>query len=161
MPNIASILKSEIARISKREARKAVEKIHAQNVSLKKTISGLKDRIATLEKENIRLKTIERKVDTITPRNTEEIEKMRITAKGIRGLRKRLSLTQFEFGKLIGTSTQTVYNMENKEGVLKLRNATKKAIIDAREMGAREAKQKLADVTPREKTAKKSKKKTK
>ena len=86
---------------------------------------------------------------------------MRITAKGIRGLRKRLSLTQFEFGKLIGTSTQTVYNMENKEGVLKLRNATKKAIIDAREMGAREAKQKLADVTPREKTAKKSKKKTK
>ena len=55
MSNVVKILKAEISRISKKEAKSATEAIGKSNIWLRKTIADLKKRLVLLEKENKRL----------------------------------------------------------------------------------------------------------
>ena len=72
---------------------------------------------------------------------------IRVTAKGMRSLRHKLGLTQEEFAKLMGVTAQTIWMWEQKEGALRVRDTTKKAIFAIRDLGAREAKRRLQDMT--------------
>ncbi|MBN2123139.1 MAG: hypothetical protein JW821_02495 [Deltaproteobacteria bacterium] len=145
MANIAGVLKAEMFRISRKEARLAVKEIAKSNTNLKKIVSDLKKRLALLERENKRLVGAQRKQQAASPRvHAEEAANARITSKGIRSLRSRLGLTRPDFAKLCGTTAQTVYMWEKKEGALKLREKTKAALVSARKLGAREAKRRLA-----------------
>ena len=81
-----------------------------------------------------------------------------MTGKGIRSLRKKLSLSQAEFGRLIGVTPQAVVNMEKKQGPLAVRKVTRAAILAVRGMGAREAKIKLDEKGAVKKTEKRGKK---
>jgi DNA-binding transcriptional regulator YiaG len=145
MANIAGVLKAEISRISRKEVRLTVKEIAKSNTSLKKTVSALKKRVALLEKENKRLMAAEKKQRAAHPRiPAEETKKARITSRGIRSLRSRLGLTRPDFAKLCGTTAQTVYMWEKKEGTLNLRGNTKGALLSIRGLGAKEAKKRLA-----------------
>ena len=66
MPNIAQVLKAEIGRISRREIKDSLIRVHDINASLKKTVTDLKIRIAALESESKQLlffqKTIQRQM---------------------------------------------------------------------------------------------------
>jgi DNA-binding transcriptional regulator YiaG len=75
----------------------------------------------------------------------EESSKARLTSRGIRSLRKKLRLSQADFGKLVGTTPHSVYLWEKKEGALSLRDKTKVAIPSIRGLGAGEAKEKLEE----------------
>jgi DNA-binding transcriptional regulator YiaG len=89
----------------------------------------------------------ERKRLAQKPQIAPEISKRaRLTSKGIRRLRKRLGLSQAELAKLVGASTQTVHMWETKKGPLRLRGNTLAAVLSAREMGAREAKRRIAEM---------------
>ena len=59
MPNIAEVLKSEIARISRKELRIAVSKLVDKNKLMKKAMADLTGRVAQLERENKRLLALE------------------------------------------------------------------------------------------------------
>ncbi len=146
MANIGKIFKEEIERISRKEARKGSEKLRTQLQALKKAVSELKSQVNTLEKENKRLESLENKVLAQQPQEPQDINKFRISAKGIRSLRKKLRLNQTEFAKLVNTSSQSIYNWESKKGTLTLRKATKQAVAQARGMGAREAKKRLEEM---------------
>lgn len=61
-------------------------------------------------------------------------------------LRKKLRLSQADFGKLLGTTPHAVYLWEKKLGALNLQDKTKAAILSVRGLGAREAKEKLAEL---------------
>jgi len=63
----------------------------------------------------------------------------------IRALRKKLRLSQADFGKLLGATPHAVYVWEKKIGALNLRDKTKAAILPVRGLGAREAKEKLEE----------------
>jgi len=144
MSNIAKALKEEISRISRKEAKSAVDPIAKSNTGLKKIVADLKKRLAALEKENKRLLGgIKKEKPVFAPEPSEETRKARITSTTIRSLRSRLGLSQSEFGKLAGVTTGAVYLWENKEGPLNLRDKTKAAILSIKGMGAREAKEKL------------------
>ena len=52
MPNIARVLKEEIARISRKEAKAAVSPIRKPSVRYRKDIADLKRRMESLEKTN-------------------------------------------------------------------------------------------------------------
>jgi DNA-binding transcriptional regulator YiaG len=67
----------------------------------------------------------------------EETGKERLTSKGIRSLRRKLRLSQFDFGKLLGTTAHAVYLWEKKQGPLRLRDKTKAALLSIRGLGAR------------------------
>jgi len=148
MSNVVKILKAEIARISKKEAKSATQAIGKSNTWLRKTVADLKRRLVLLEKENKRLGATLKKYQVAQPENAdqEEGKKARFTSKGILALRKKLRLSQADFGKLLGTTPHAVYLWEKKIGALNLRDKTKAAILSVRELGAREAKEKLAEL---------------
>ena len=147
MSNVAKVLKAEIARISKREAKSATQGIGKSNTWLRKTVADLKKRLVLLEKENKHLVAAMKKHQLAQPEKAdqEEGKKARFTGRGIRALRKKLRLSQADFGKLVGTTTGAVYLWEKKDGPLSLRDKTKAAILSVRGLGAGEAEEKLAD----------------
>jgi DNA-binding transcriptional regulator YiaG len=148
MSNVVNVLKAEIARISKKEARSATQAIGKSNTWLRKTVADLKKRLVVLEKENKRLTSAMKKCQAAQPEkpNKEEGKKARFTSKGILALRKKLGLSQADFGKLLGTTPGAVHLWEKKEGALNLRDKTRAAILSIRGLGAREAKEKLAEL---------------
>ena len=145
MSNVEKVLKTEIARISKREAKSATQGIGKSNVWLRKTVANLRKRVVLLEKDNKRLAAAMRKYQMAQPEkvDTEEGKKARFSSRGIHNLRRKLRLSQADFGKLLGTTPGAVHLWEKKEGALNLRDKTKAAILSVRALGAREAKEKL------------------
>ena len=148
MSNVAKVLKAEIARISKKEAKSATQAIGKSNTWLRKTVADMKKRLVLLEKENKRLVATVKKYQVAQPEkpDQEEGKKARFTSKGILALRKKLRLSQADFGKLLGTTPGAVHLWEKKVGALNLREKTKAAILSVRGLGAGEAKEKLAEL---------------
>ena len=158
MSNVAKVLKAEIARISKKEAKSATRGIGKSNVWLRKTVADLRKRVVLLEKDNKRLATAMKKYQVAQPQapDQEGASKARFTSRGILALRKKLRLSQADFGKLLGTTPHAVYLWEKKDAALNLRDKTKAAILSIRGIGAREAKEKLKEVGGKLKKVKKA-----
>jgi hypothetical protein len=147
MPNVAQVLKAEIARISRKEIRAAVASIRSSSVSLKKSVAQLKRRVDALERENKRMAaTLKKSPAMLPPLPDAQGKKPRITAKGIRSLRRKLKFSRDAFAKLVGTTAQTVYLWENKQGALRLRGQTVTGVLALKAMGKREAKAKLSEL---------------
>ena len=144
MSNVVKVLKAEIMRISRKEAKGATQGIGKSNTWLRKIVADLKKRVVLLEKENKRLAATMRKYRVESPQKPdEETSKARLTSKGIRSLRGRLGLSQAGFAKLVGVTTHAVYLWEKKQDPLRLRDKTKAALLSIRGLGAREARTKL------------------
>ena len=147
MPNIAKILKEEMARVARKEAKAFAGPIQKQNVLLKRAVAGLKKRVASLERMAKELQGAVATVKSAQPvAADEESGKARITAKGVRSLRRKLRLSQSEFGRLIGITNVAVSHWERQEGPLRVRNLTRAALLAVRGIGAREAKSRLAEM---------------
>lgn len=142
MPNIAKMLKEEIQRLARHEIKVAMMRLQKDNSALRKTVADLKKRLAAMELEK---KQMARSQPGDDPEiANDQIKSARITAKMIRAIRSRLSLSQREFAKLAGVSSQAVYQWERATGRLKFRGDGKARIIAIRKMGKREIKQQLA-----------------
>ena len=163
MSNIAKVLKAEIMRISRKEAKSATQGIGNSNTWLRKTVADLKKRLLLLEKENKRLVASMKKYQVESPEKVdqEEGKKVRFSSRGIRSLRKKLRLSQLDFGKLLGTTAHCVYLWEKKEGALSLRDKTREALLSIRGLGAGEAREKLDEAEPKSKRMRASAPKTK
>jgi len=143
MSTFASSFKSEVIRLARHEAKAAVTPVRKPSVAARTAIADLKRRMAVLEKECRRLGGLLAKV----PQPQAEPvagQKARITGKGMRSLRRKLGLTREQFAKLVGITASGVYLWEKKNGPLRLREATRAAILAVRLLGTREAKQRLA-----------------
>ena len=157
--NIAQVLKAEIARISKKETKALGAPTRSAAIQLKKTVASMKKRLASLEKANNQLQKQVAELVACQPKpQEEEGTKVRVLGKGIKSLRRKLKLTREEFGKLAGVSSHAVYLWEGKSGALKLRDATRKAILSVKGLGAREAKARLAEMGTADKPVKKARK---
>ena len=156
MSNVVKVLKTEIARISKREAKSATQGIGKSNTWLRKTVADLKKRVLLLEKENKRLVASMKKYQGAQPEKVdqEEGKKTRFTSKGIHSLRRKLRLSQADFGKLLGTTSHAVYLWEKKDGALNLRDKTKAAILSIRGLSAKQSREKLAEAGEKRKRSK-------
>jgi DNA-binding transcriptional regulator YiaG len=158
MSNVVEVLKAEIARISKKEAKSATQGIGKSNVWLRKTVADLRKRVVLLEKENKHLATAVKKYQMAQPEKVdmEEGKKARFSSRGVRALRKKLRLSQADFGKLLGTTPGAVFLWEKKGGSLSLRDKTKTAILSIRGLGAREAEEKLKEIRGKTKRSRKA-----
>ncbi len=151
MPNIMTALKAEIVRLARKEAKAATDPIRKPANATRLTLADLKRRVAALEKENKRLAALLSKLPQPAPEEAPAKAKGWISGKGVRSLRQNLGLSQDAFSKLVGVSPNCVYNWEAKPGMLRLRETTRAAVFAARELGAREAKAKLAEMAAAEK----------
>jgi DNA-binding transcriptional regulator YiaG len=157
MSNIAKVLKAEIMRISRKEAKGTTQGIGKSNTWLKKIVADLKRRVLLLEKDNKALVAAMKRYQAQYPEApAEETKKVRLTSRGVRSLRGRLHLSQVDFGKLVGTTPYSVYLWETKEGALKLRDKTRTALLSIRGLRGGEAKAKLLELGRKRKRGRKS-----
>ena len=92
MSTFAASFKAEVVRLARKEAKAAVTPIKKPSGSNRKALVDLKRRVATLEKECRRLGGLLAKVPQPKTEPAEG-QKARITAKGLRSLRRKLGLT--------------------------------------------------------------------
>ena len=144
MPNIAKVLREEISRIARKEAKAAVTPIRKPAVAVRRGVADLKRRVALLEKQVKSLNASLAKILQPEPVAAPAGSRNWISGKGVRSLRKRLGLSQDEFAKLVGVTPNGVYIWERKPGMLRMRDATKAAVMAVRGLGAREARLRLA-----------------
>lgn len=146
MSTFASSFKAEVIRLARHEAKAAVTPVRKPSVAARRAIADLKRRVALLEKENKRLAALMGKIPQPEPVAAPAGPRSWISGKGVRSLRQKLGLSQEAFAKLVGVSPQGVYQWERKSGMLRMRDATKAAVMAVRGLGAREAKAKLAEM---------------
>lgn len=147
MPNIQQVLREEIRRLARKEARDEVASVKKDTVRLKRDVAQLKRDIEELQRDNRVLRqTLKRLTDAQVPEQ-DELQNMRITGKMIRKLRDRLKLTQAELAQLMNVSPQSVYQWERKDGTIRMRMVTRVALQRVRQMGVREARAELDEQT--------------
>jgi DNA-binding transcriptional regulator YiaG len=147
MPNIATLLKSEITRLARKEVRAEVARLQKASSAYRSEIAALKRRLADLERVVARASKGTSRAAAAAPAaagadGEDAGAKGRFSAKSMRSQRKRLGLSAAEVGLLVGSSAQSVYNWE--EGKIRPQARHLHAIFALRGMGRREAQAKLA-----------------
>jgi DNA-binding transcriptional regulator YiaG len=144
MPNIGTVLKSEISRVARKELR-------GETQALKKSISQYRSQIADLKR---RMQALERQVKRAAKGGAkvaappEPAGSLRFSAKGLAAQRRRLGLSAAAVARLLGVSALSVYKWES--GKTRPRARQIEAIAALRGMGKREALQRLeAEPEPR------------
>ena len=139
MPNIASVLKDEISRISRKEMRRETSSLKKSSTTHRSEIAALKRRVQELERQLRRLGRAGESSGSPAANEASISPGTRFSARSIAAQRKRLGLSAAECGLLIGASAQSIYNWE--EGKARPRPQHMPAIFALRNLGRREANQ--------------------
>lgn len=140
MANIASLLKSEISRIARKEVRAEVQALKKASAQYRTDIAALKRRLGEQDRLIARLK--KGKPAAVAAPASEEGPQRRFRAAGFASLRKKLGLSAADMAKLLGVSLQTVYHWE--KGQSKPRASQLQGIAEVRKLGKRGAAARLA-----------------
>lgn len=138
MPSIMTALKAEITRLARKEAKQVVAPVRKASTNYRGLIAGLRKQFDALQKEVAALKRMAPKAEKDLAAAQEPQGRFWITGKGVRTLRRRLGLTQAQFGKLAGVSAVTVANWETRKGKVILRKAAAGKLQGLRGMGKRD-----------------------
>lgn len=113
MPNIGTVLREEISRLSRRETRSLVDATRKATSQHRRDIAELKRQITQLQRQ---VKQLSRSGGATQQADSPDsvTKSVRFSAKGLRALRDRLGLSQTDLGTLLGVSSQSVYNWERE-----------------------------------------------
>ena len=140
MTTFANQLKSEIARIAKKEARGETAQLKRASAHYRSDIAALKRQIAALE--TALKKFTKSQSHQATPVEEEASTALRFRADGFATLRKKFGMSAAQMGQLIGVSAQSVYHWEAEKS--RPRASQLPAIAAARKLSKKEAWAKLA-----------------
>jgi DNA-binding transcriptional regulator YiaG len=143
MPNIASVLKAEIARVARKELRAETDSLKKATATYRREIAALKKRVAALEKQVKRGGRATR-VQAETSGEAEG-RQLRFSATRFAAQRKKLGISAASFATLLGVSPISVYKWEG--GKARPRRAQLEAISAARKLGKREVQERLEAVS--------------
>lgn len=145
MPDIASVLKSEIARISRKVLRGEVDSLKKATASYRRDIAALKKRIQQLERQIGRAPKSSRVVDEPgSARDGAAGRKLRFSANRFAAQRTKAGLSAANYAKLLGVSPLSVYKWES--GQTRPRQAQLEAIASLRNLGKREVAARLSQL---------------
>ncbi|NML45943.1 helix-turn-helix domain-containing protein [Ramlibacter sp. G-1-2-2] len=136
MPNVASVLKDEIARVARKELRAEIEPLKRASALHRSSIAALKREIAALQKQ---LKMASRASAKAQDQEDGDVEgpRRRFSAARLAAHRKKLGLSAAEYGKLAGVSGQSIYKWE--QGGTRPRAAQLESLAKVRALGKRQA----------------------
>jgi DNA-binding transcriptional regulator YiaG len=137
MPNIALVLKAEIARVARKEVRSATDPLKKTVVAHRAGIASLKRTVQSLEQQLRRLGRGGGKASAQATANESSGSQIRFSAKGLASQRRRLGLSAEKLGRMFGVSGQTVYLWEG--GKARPRAKHMPAIAVLRTLGKKEA----------------------
>jgi DNA-binding transcriptional regulator YiaG len=121
MPNVAQVLKDEIIRLARREIRTQVDKTKKAAAQHKRRLAELERQVGALARQVSAMQRQLRAASaSVAPGRAASASaavepaarKVRFSAKGLRAHRERVGLSAADYAKLLGVSTQTVYNWE-------------------------------------------------
>ncbi|MEO8134261.1 MAG: helix-turn-helix transcriptional regulator [Betaproteobacteria bacterium] len=145
MPNIGTILKEEIVRLSRRESRSQIDPTRKATAQMRRAVATLKRQVAQLERQ---VAMLSRKVLGAKPAALKvdaNARPTRFSAKGLQAQRSRVALSAGDFGKLMGVSAQSIYNWESAKARPRPEQIAKLAAFRA--LGKREVAARLARLT--------------
>jgi DNA-binding transcriptional regulator YiaG len=142
MGKVETVLKSEIARLSRRETRRLMTKHVEELRRLRRRVAELDHEVRALKKARTE-EEIKAKI-TATSENVDakRASKHRLSPKLIRALRRRLKITQAELAQVVGVSTVAVGMWES--GATHPKPESKARIVALRSLGRREVRRLLA-----------------
>lgn len=145
MANIGTILKDEIARISRKQSRGETEQLKKASSHYRSEIAQLKRRLQALEQQVRRLGKVASRGGAPEATEDEAGKQIRYSAKSLASQRRRLGLSAAGLAKLLGVSALSVYKWES--GNTRPRQKQVEAIAALRGMGRREAQQRLEELS--------------
>ncbi|MET4727949.1 transcriptional regulator with XRE-family HTH domain [Lysobacter enzymogenes] len=143
MPNIATILKAEVARLTRKELKLQIEPLRKQVGAQRKMIAALRADVAKIQKG---IASGSRKAVAVQRAEDAPATRSRFSASGLKKLRKKLGLTMEAFGILLGVSAQAIYMWERGQNRPRAESVQKIAI--ARGMTKRQVQDLLAQHAP-------------
>lgn len=150
MPNVAVILRQEILRLARREARSQTRGLRKAAAQWRRDIAELKRQASKLQADVVRL--VRQAPKDVLPKVSEaDAEGVRFKAQGVTAQRKRLGLSAASYGRLAGVTAHTIYKWEH--GAARPRKRQLAALASLRSLGKREARARLeklgANVAPK------------
>ena len=144
MANLNALLKSEIARISKRENKSQFIALNSKIIEMRRALLGHKRLIKNLENE-IAVLSKQAGKGGIVPKVPEDVlKKSRLSGSMIARLRHRLNLSRAALGKILGVNQNSIYLWEVDRSSPRPNMRAK--IIQLRKTGKREIRKCLGDV---------------
>lgn len=156
MPDIASVFKSEISRVARKEVRSDTQTLKKASATHRSEIAALKRRVLSLEAQLRQLaRLVSRQLQTptrlaaVVPEAApaaESGDKIAFSAAGFAAQRQRLGLSAVQMASLLGVSDQSVRKWEG--GKAHPRASQLSAIGAVRKMSRKDANQALAAPQP-------------
>lgn len=143
MPDLATILKSEIIRLARKEIRSEVEALKNASAIQRTEIVAMKRRIEQLERQSTRSAKAAAKAKGEEFQPSEGMQ-LRFSPKRFAGMRKKYGHSAADLGLLIGVTAQTIYNWEAEK--TRPRAYQLQAIAEVRSMGKRQIKARLEEL---------------
>lgn len=139
MTSLAAVLKSEVARLARKELRAEAETLRKVLASQRSDLAALKRRTSELEKSLKALTRLANKAGRTAKPNQGETHagQYRFRARGMASNRKRLGLSAEDIGLPVGASGQSIYLWER--GETKPRPKSLAGIAELRGIGKRDA----------------------
>ncbi len=141
MAKLATVLRNEIQRLAKKEARAETTLLKKQSAQyrhdvaeLKRTVQQLRRQVAFLEKRE------KRRLEKV-PAADGPPAGSRFSVRSLKAQRRKTGLSQADYGSLLGVSTLTMNNWEN--GKTKPGPKHLARIVAIRGIGKREAQRRL------------------
>ena len=147
MANIASVLKSEIARVARKEVRVELESLKRASTQHRSAIAQLRREVADLHRQ---LKQAHRQVANASRASAvsgggggaTEGTPRRFSAARLAAHRAKLGLSAADYGRLVGMSGATIYLWE--QGKSRPKPEQLQRLVEARTLGRRAALEQLA-----------------
>lgn len=143
MPNLMSVLKQEIRRLARSEARSETDVLKRASAQYRRDIASLKRDVSRLQKKVAFLEKQERGRVSQPAQQIGEAQAgtVRFSPAWLRKHRKKLGLSAHDYAKLAGVSAQSIYHWEQEKS--RPRQSQVAALAAIRSLGKREALQRL------------------
>jgi DNA-binding transcriptional regulator YiaG len=141
--NLASVLKSEISRVARKEVRSEIESLKKASSQYRSEIAALKRRALQLERLVTQLNKSGR-MRAVAAAADEPATVLRYSGKNLAAQRKRLGLSAADFGLLLGVSGASIYKWE--EGSTRPRASQMPGIAAVRKLSKPDAVTRLAEL---------------
>jgi DNA-binding transcriptional regulator YiaG len=144
MPNIASVLRSEIARVARKEIRAEIQSLRKNSAQTRSLIANLNRRVQELERQANKASRSKSRETELATAKRGAAEKLRFSAKGFAAQRQRLGLSAADVAKLLNVSSLSIYKWEGAKA--RPRSSYLPAIAAFRKLGKRNAAQILSQL---------------
>ena len=144
MPNIAAVLKDEIARIARKEVRAQTEDFRKASSQYRAHIAALRRRVDELERELKKVRKTAARAQPAEAGDEEGGRRLRFSAARFASQRRKLGLSAADVATVLGVSGQSVYKWEHGEA--RPRAKQLETIAALRGIGKREASARLAEL---------------